>query len=614
MLDFICLLVSFLSTMKVALLVPLKTEKCVMSNEPTQVAQAQPIPLLFPPSQKNNVFDKDDDSSQEMTFVEACKLAAERNRPLHLSQDISDLSETIVLRKRQQLCIVGRKQHAHQLFTSKVVKKAPGRIKITGNLHSLFLLNNHSQLQLQDLELIHQDDDDEDNIDCRKVGAAVNLRYKSNVRMNRCAIESQSGFCCWAVQKASVDLYQCFLEAPLRSAVVSFGNAKVVIRESIIYKSGVHGVCCRGECDLRLTNSSIYDSAVRGLYAYANASVLLDKCTISGTLRPDMAAVEVSSSSISTKTTTQNRIKHKNSDTAKGMIHKKSGAVQKTSSLTMIECHIIDNAGVAVRIRGNIRHNLFKESDGKNYFERNLNGNKVHFCSTNNVGDLTVIDYKLNNGEQENYSQLNNKIILKRDSSGSSFRKGDWWCLVCDPKGRRRIVQGSRIICSVCGSDKGNGKFLSSREVLELNRSGISAASNIGSDNKGDDDDVLPIIATVKDTNQNENIASNDHQITQSPEIDIPTWWFDGDDAGWLPYNSESNKKLEKTFQSIQYLESKFARLGEVENVIQEVIRKKISTTNIVSLSDGRYSVNLEKMEQINTGSHFMRLVQRKED
>ena len=481
--------------------------------------------MHFPPLHNEN----DDESSSSITFLEACQLAAESHRPLHLSQDITNVSEMIILRKRQRLSIVG---------------VSPTRIKIACKLHSLFLLNNQSELELQSLQLNHLESDGDD---CRNVGAAVNLRYKSKARLVDCIVTSQSGFCCWAVQKASMSLRDCHLEAPLRSAVVCFGQAKFLGDSCTVANVGVHGVCARGECTIKLVDSSIVDAAVRGLYAYANASVCLEGCTVRGTVRPDMAAIEVLSVATPKVKMSTNSKPNK----------RKAVVPEKASSLTMTGCHVIDNAGVGVRIRGGVRHNLHPDNTS-NHFARNLGGNEVDFRAA------TDEDQK-SNGEQEDGSNPKSPSNehFQRDAAGSSFRKGDWWCPKCLPKD---IVHGSKDSCPRCSSNKDDGTLLSSEEVIHLNRGGGSS----------------------------EAIA----RIT-------PTWWFDGDDAGWLPYDIESNEKLESAFQALCPLDEQSTGYSEGADATKN--------NQIVLLSNGRYRVNLETMEQINTDSHFLRLVQRRE-
>ena len=537
---------------------------------------------------------------QGTTFEEACQFAVETHRTLFLLQDIKDLPDTILLRKREHLTIRGGRGIIQE-ESSKQEEKQPSssssspssssssirkkRIQISGKIHNLFLLNNHSKLTLHDIELVHEDVDDVGS----QVGAAVNLRYKSSTKITNCSIISHAGFCCWAVQKSSIDLNQCYLHSPLRSALVCFGNAKLLTNECTIMESGVHGVCARGECQIKLINTSILNSAVRGLYAYANASVDLHGCTVSGTCREDMAAIEVSSavkttasiittpptpSSSSTSDSRNNSNNNKKTNDKYNIIIQQ----QKTSSLIMNGCNVVDNSGVGVRIRGGVRHNLImKESESKSKSESILP------CSNNNNSNNIIqnlggddIDFRLSSAEEEegkeddnstnNNHHQSNQQQPQRDSSGSSFRKGDWWCPNCIPK---RIIQGSNDSCTFCKIEKKHDNLLTTDEVLKLNRG--------------------------------EHVAS---QVLE--KVVSPTWWFDADgDVGYIPYDVESSQKLEDAFQALHLDSTTTTTAKEKED--QQL------NNRIVMLSGGRYSVDVQTMEQINIESQFLRLVQRRE-
>ena len=230
---------------------------------------------------------------------------------------------------------------------------------------------------------------------------------------------------------------------------------------------------------------------------------------------------------------------------------------EKASSLSMTGCKIIDNRGVGVRIRGGVRHNL-KPDNASNHFAGNLGGDEIDFRAASNEDQES-------NGEGDTVGsnpKCPSNEHVQRDAAGSSFRKGDWWCPKCVPK---NIVHGSKDSCPRCSSNNNDGTLLSSEEVIQLNRGGVSTAA---------------IAAT-------------------------PTWWFDGDDAGWLPYDTESNEKLESAFQALCCIDEHSTSGKEGEDDRKD--------TEIVFLSNGRYRVNLKTMEQINTDSHFLRLIKRRE-
>ena len=77
-------------------------------------------------------------------------------------------------------------------------------------------------------------------------------------------------------------------------------------------------------------------------------------------------------------------------------------------------------------------------------------------------------------------------------------------------------------------------------------------------------------------------------------------WQFDGDDEkGWLTYDRESSRLLEDAYHRMT-----------------RTCATTATSTNdadcILSLSGGRYRVNLGTMEQINTETQFLRLVRRR--
>jgi hypothetical protein len=91
--------------------------------------------------------------------------------------------------------------------------------------------------------------------------------------------------------------------------------------------------------------------------------------------------------------------------------------------------------------------------------------------------------------------------------------------------------------------------------------------------------------------------AANDDSANRETSTSS-SWWFDGEEA-WLPYDEESTKQLEETYQ--RYL----AGSAQEETVDQN--------SPVVFLSGGRYQVDIKTMEQINVESHFLRLVRRRE-
>mmetsp|Transcript_73132 Transcript_73132/g.110296 ORF Transcript_73132/g.110296 Transcript_73132/m.110296 type:complete len:533 (-) Transcript_73132:70-1668(-) len=391
----------------------------------------EPIPLLFPCIREEHEFP----STPILTLEEACALASETGRPLVLREDAT-VSQTIILKKRQHLVIrsIGSSDDNHMDATSNhqtTSKTTTTRKKLRGLVHSLFLLNNASQLTLQNIELHHALESD----DHRKIGAAVNLRYKGHLEMKDCAIHSQSGFCCWAVQKTKVTLTDCELNAPTRSAVVCFGQATCHLERCRLPHAGVHAVCARGACRLELVDCAIERSAARAIYAYANASVLLKKCHISHTVHPGKAAIEISAAGCAPANDNSNKQGRRQDDeTTTG------------SSLTMQDCIIANNAGAGICLRGSVVCTM----TGTNVLEGNAGGN--------------MLEKELLEDDEEDEGTETG--LVRRDAPGTSFRQGDWWC----PKCPRYVLLDRQSQCSRCSSTKSAGRILTVQEIHQCNQ------------------------------------------------------------------------------------------------------------------------------------------------
>jgi hypothetical protein len=475
-------------------------------------------------------------------FVNACRLAAETAKPLCLTQGVV-VTETITLRGKQHLVLRGVVSSNGSDGSSSRSTSRPLPPTISGDLHSLFLLNNSSRLTLEHLQLQHTSGEE----DCRQVGAAVNLRYKSQALLRHCSIASNTGFCAWAVQKSTLQLRNCTLKAPLRSAVVCFGQPRVTIFSSTIADAGVHGICARGSndgCRLMVKDCVVRDCAMRGLYAYARVTVTMEHTTVSGTLRSDTAAVEVCQFEEETK----------GKDDHEKVVHKTNGKVKPKSkdnsqqslstSLTMKDCQIVDNAGVGVRIRGNVQTNDIPVC---NSLEGNRGGN---------VQTLFATCKSTTDHDRPSMSAS----ITRRDESGSSFRHGDWQCPSCV----RTIVPGSKENCPDCNVGKTRGTSLTSHQVLQLNQG-------------------KPI---------DEVIDRGGYGITNTTGNLPVMWYFDADqDHGhtWIEYDQTSEQILESAYQQ-------FCRNENENNVL---------------LMSGKYQIDFCTMQQINTMTHFPRFVRR---
>ena len=553
----------------------------------------------------------DDTTTTSKRFVEACYLAAETGRPLYVVRDKSNsssngilLNETVTLRKRQRLVLVGishdedalhshadHRHHQHQQHQ----QHPKAMITITGNLHSLFVLNNHAELHLKHIDLQHTTETNTTDANTisdgrttntannkftpTRVGAALQLRYKATVQAYDCRITSHCGFGVWAVHKSTVQLTHCEVVAPLRSAVVCFGSGNfydnlhnnkqnnnqgnnrqchdsnqhealhsrpltVTLHHCIISNAGVHAVCARGASHVSVNHCRLQASAGRALYAYAQATVsLLDTC-ICRTLRHDQAAVEVSARSGDQK----NEKKASSSSTT-------TTTTTTTASITIQGGQIVDNAGAGLLLRGTVHCTI----DDTAVIERNAGGNIVRTASLQD----DFVTKKLSDASTGNMA-----LLPKRGNhtGPSSFRPGDWWCPHCP---RHAVVISGQGQCPKCQATFRQDYCLTIKEIQRLNR-GQGGES----------------IESPTNDNQNGNYQ----------------WYFDGDDRGWLAYDNESNQLLEDAFVRLE-------QLGKNGNSDKKT--DPSSNFPLVLLSQGRYQVNVETMEQRNVASQFLRMVKR---
>jgi hypothetical protein len=463
------------------------------------------------------------------SFEDACYAAAETGRTLFLRQDATLHS------------IVRLKSSLHVVYQPTICDGGEDNPQspyatISGSLHSLFMVENKNCLWMENICLMHTLEAD----DHRQVGAAVLLRYKAQAVLKNCRIVSHSGYCCWLVQKSKASLTNCILEARTRSAIVCFGKPTCHLVQCVLPDAGVHAVCARGASHVDLKMCQITNSAVRAIYAYANASLTLEECTVTGTLRTDQAAIEVSALQVSKPQKEEPTLSNSKKGSTKGPL-----SPPEAASLTIRRCVIKDNLGAGVRIRGHVTHVLE---------ENEITGN-----GGSNVEFLADLVDEMSN-EQSHF---------RRDSAGSSFRMGDWWCPACEPQ---VAVMGRLDKCPRCSADKANvGRMLTSHEILRCNRQDTKTATMAGT------------AAAAAASSPTEGV----------------TWLFDRDnDKGWVAYDEESCNILEDTFQ-------KFSNLDESMN-------RKEAADPLVFLQGGKYQVNVRSMEQINVQTQFPRLVQRR--
>ena len=553
----------------------------IMSSHPDAAASraSSTVAVYFPPivstlhpplNYHNNDIDNDngEEPNQPWRFEEACQEAIERKVPLLLSQDVV-LSQTIHLKGQQALHIVGNRDHHHhdnddRTHPPQRLQSQQERITISGDLPSLFLLNNKNQLIIENIDLDHTLQTD----DHKEVGAAINMRGKSKVVLKHSTVTSVSGFCVWAIQKSNVLLQDCHFKATTRSAIVCFGQTTCQLQNCHMDQAGVHGLCARGTCQISLVDCVITRSAARGIYVYANASLRLQGCHVSGTLHPDKAAVEVSSMGCPTTTTTT-------PDTN-----------SKPPSFVLKDCQIVDNQGAGVRIRGPIVH----EEQGLNLVERNAKGNwdNVREQSDDDSVESNKFPYSGSDAIDQSTTTKGMLPPLRRDAKGSSFRRGDWLCSKCF-----QIVAAGRPTaeimveerCSNCSRPRGSldeDRLLTMKEILECNM-GIDIRQGWTLPSRMDDESATAIVVV---------------------------WEFDGDDEkGWVPYDAASSSLLEQAYTNMMTQE----RIDgiDIDNKSSLLVVPE-ECNQLVDLQGRKYQVNIGTMVQINTETQFPRYVRRR--
>jgi WWE domain len=448
------------------------------------------------------------------SFEDACVAAADTGRKILLLENVT-LSDSFRLRHHQCLDIEGIDPPDNGASDEIDVLSWQHKRTISGSVHSLFVLNNWSKLKLKNVTLLHTKASD----DHREVGAAVNLRKKSELTMEHCFIVSHSGFCCWAVQKSNMDLAHCHLEARTRSAIVCFGQPKCRLFDCTISDAGVHAVCARGPCQVELDGCLLQRSAVRALYAYADACVTMNDCHVTGTARSDHAAVEISAL-----------------QSEEPQSEKKSNSIG--TSFVMRRCRVFKNSGVGVCLRGPVRHRMEENDLTEN------GGDNLEFAVEKKASTVGIVPGQ-------------------RDSSGSSYRMGDWWCPICTPK---VAIMFSLSKCPCCNSCISTGSLLTAEEVSRCNRQQ----------------------GPVSHATDSESASS------------APRWWYDGDSAekGWMPYDEESSQILEAAFQRCARRDCNLNDTAPKDN-------------GVVLLSGGKYQVNVITKVQTNVETQFPRLVRR---
>jgi len=550
--------------------------------------------VYFPPISNNHKITDTiaEEDHQSLSFEKACQEAIERKVPLVLCQSVV-LSRTIPLKGQEFLHIVGNQDDG-------------GRVTIQGALHSLFLLSNKNQLILEHVDLDHTIETD----DHKQVGAAIQLRGKARVTLQHSHITSMSGFCVWGTQNSQGSFVECQFHSTTRSALVWFGQTVCSMDRCQIDSSGVHGLCARGSCHITVINSWFTQNAARAIYAYANASLTLQGCHVSGTIHPNKAAIEVSS--MESTTTTATAVGSSNND------NRSTEPVIMSSSLILQDCEIVGNQGVGVRIRGPVQ---YVDRSG-NRLERNAQGDwdirlqaddddAVKDESTDRPPPSSTQPLSSSTGGHDDTNLTRCAATtscsmrtsdswtlppLRRDAKGSSFRRGDWlcsWCfqIVAGRTGRPNeedtdYYQEER--CSHCFKQRlldGTDRLLTMKEIQDCNK-GIDFRHGW--------------------------IAPASRFLARIDDSTIVIWEFDGDDEkGWISYDDLSAQLLEETYQRRRMILF-HQQHDEVVLTSPPVALVDGADVLLVNLQGGKYQVNLATMTQINIETQFLRFVRRR--
>lgn len=217
-----------------------------------------------------------------LNFPQALSYCSDAGIPLYVAQGSTVLlNERISLKGRSRVSIVG---------------EGSGAI-IRGNCHSLFQVAGKVDFVVENIRLQHTCD----LTDKREVGAAIFLLGNANATLDRCEVTSLRGFGLWLVQRTSCVISRSRIANCGRSGVVGLGSGSIFIDASCITQNAVHGVCARGDTQVRCRGVSFDENGVRAVFAYGHARVGLTDCTVTrtaarpymGTALGEAAAVEV---------------------------------------------------------------------------------------------------------------------------------------------------------------------------------------------------------------------------------------------------------------------------------------------------------------------------------
>jgi hypothetical protein len=125
-------------------------------------------------------------------------------------------------------------------------------------------------------------------------GACVFVQRQGVAELRHCCLSSEHGFALWVVEKASLTVADSSLSSALRSGLVLFGDCAAQVSRSVVRDCAQHGVCLRGRSCLSLADVHFRGCGARALYGYQNVAIDMQRCSVTLTMDPLGAAVQVS--------------------------------------------------------------------------------------------------------------------------------------------------------------------------------------------------------------------------------------------------------------------------------------------------------------------------------
>ena len=179
------------------------------------------------------------------------------------------------------------------------------------------------------------------------------------------------------------------------------------------------------------------------------------------------------------------------------------------------------------------------------------------------------------------------------------------------------VIPNSKDTCTQCDVSKKNSqtcRFLTTEQVMILNEGHDEQIDLLIRDLcRG----VFAVVEKRSDAVADSTMArikSSSPDDEKKNMKEKPTWWFDSDsDRGWVRYDADSMLALEDAYQTFLLNHNRYDGNNHIDDDNENSHTTADTTTGIsvVLLSGGKYRVDLKSMEQINTETHFPRIIKR---